>query len=496
MAEENKSTSVSNIFKSTFLFGFVQVFNIVVKVGINKVVALLLGPQGMGTISLYQSAATMISGGAGLGISQSAVRDISEANNCNDRQRFSKTISVTNRIILFTSLLGLVLTIAFSPLISNWSFGDNTHIIPVIWLSLMVAFTILSNGQLAILKGMRQLRALAKASMYGSVVGLISAVPFYYFFGEGGIIPSLLVSSFAALFFSNLFVRRISYDRCKLSLIEVFESAGPMVKMGIALMFTSFLISLVNLIVSSYIRHEGGMADVGYYNAGITIIHGYFGIILTALTTDYYPRIAAVNADNAKVQQELHNQTLVSLIICCPIIVLFIALLPVFIIILYSRDFMIICDFVKIAIFGTLITLCSNQVDMILVAKYKINVFTYIAVGFRIIQLGLSVVLYKYFGLIGMGITQVLLGIIHMTAMSIAVYKLYGIKLEKTFWKVWIIVFLLTLLTVGISYFGNNIVKYAISALLVVFSFVFSLVYSKRKLSINVLEILKIRNKK
>lgn len=35
-----------NIFKTTFLFGFVQVFNIFVKVGINKVVAILLGTAG------------------------------------------------------------------------------------------------------------------------------------------------------------------------------------------------------------------------------------------------------------------------------------------------------------------------------------------------------------------------------------------------------------------------------------------------------------------
>lgn len=493
MAVDNKTASVSNIFKSTFLFGFVQVINIVVKVGINKTVALLLGPQGMGTISLYQSAVGMISTGAGLGISKSAVRDISEANSSNDTKRFSKTIVVTNRILLFTSILGIILTIALSPVLSRRSFGDNLHIIPIIWLSLMVAFNIMSSGQLGILAGMRQLKALAKASVYGSVVGLVSAIPFYYFFGEGGVIPSLIVSSFAGLFFSYLFVRRIPYEHVRLPLKEVFVNAGSMVKMGIALMFTSFLISVVNLIVSSFIRSEGGMADVGFYNAGITIIHGYFGVILSALNTDYYPRIAAVNADDAKVQQELHNQTLVSLIICCPIIVLFIALLPFFIIILYSNEFLIISDFIKIAIFGTLITICSNQVDMILVAKQKVNVFTYISVGFRVIQLGLSVLLYKYFGLIGMGITQVLLGIIHMTAMSVAVYKLYGIKLENSFWKIWFVVFALTLIMVSVSYLRNLTIQYILSGILVVISILFSLLYSRRNLNINILSLLKIR---
>ena len=36
-----------NIFKSTFLFGFVQVFNIAVKVVLNKIAAILLGPSGV-----------------------------------------------------------------------------------------------------------------------------------------------------------------------------------------------------------------------------------------------------------------------------------------------------------------------------------------------------------------------------------------------------------------------------------------------------------------
>ena len=49
-----------NIFKTTFLFGFVQVFNIFVKVGINKVVAILLGTAGMGVISLFQYAVSFL----------------------------------------------------------------------------------------------------------------------------------------------------------------------------------------------------------------------------------------------------------------------------------------------------------------------------------------------------------------------------------------------------------------------------------------------------
>ena len=52
MEQKSKSEGYGIIFKTTFLFGFVQVFNILVKVVINKIVALFLGSGGMGVIGL------------------------------------------------------------------------------------------------------------------------------------------------------------------------------------------------------------------------------------------------------------------------------------------------------------------------------------------------------------------------------------------------------------------------------------------------------------
>ena len=111
-----------NIFKTTFLFGFVQVFNIFVKVGINKVVAILLGTAGMGVISLFQYAVSFLSVSCGLGINQSSIRDISEARERGENNRIDLTISFVKSIIRYTSLFGVVVTICLSPVLSRWTF--------------------------------------------------------------------------------------------------------------------------------------------------------------------------------------------------------------------------------------------------------------------------------------------------------------------------------------------------------------------------------------
>lgn len=487
---EKQETSYGSIFKSTALFGFVQVFTIITKVCINKVVALLLGSKGMGIIGLYNSAIGMIETGAGLGVSRSAVRDISEANGKNDRNRFSRTICVTNRVLLFTSLLGMIVTIILSPFLSKWSFGDNNHVVAFLLLSIVVAVHIFSTGQYAILKGMRQLRALAKSTMFGSLVGMVLAIPFYYLWGEKGIVPSLMISAFASLFFSNLYVSRVQYDRQKLSFKEIKSEATPMIKMGVALMFTSFLANLAALAVSSFMRSKGGLSDVGFYNAGMMIINGYFGVIITSLTTDYYPRLAAVNHDNEKIQEELNKQSLVSLIICCPIVILFIILLPFFIKILYSDEFLPIMDFMKIAMFGTLITICSNQVDMILVAKFQMKTFTIISIIYRVLQILLSIILYSKLGLIGMGITLALLGCTHMTIMTVVVQKKYGIHFNHRFVIIALIVLMLTILSVVVSDITSMLLRYFIGGFILLGSIAFAIHVLKNDMGITLVDIL------
>lgn len=205
------SNSYQSIFKSTFLFGFVQVFNIIAKIVLNKVVAILLGTEGMGIIGLFQSTINMLKTASGLGISQSAVRDVSEANVANNEEKFSRIITITIKLIWITAILGAIVTFILSSQLSQWTFGNSHFTLPFMWISLVVFLNVLNEGQLAILMGMRQLRALAKASLAGSILGLLVGLPIYYFFGLQGIIPSLILTALSSLFFSFVYVRRIKY---------------------------------------------------------------------------------------------------------------------------------------------------------------------------------------------------------------------------------------------------------------------------------------------
>lgn len=483
-------SSYGNIFKTTFLFGFVQVFNIAVKVILNKIVALILGAEGMGIIGIYNSAITLLKTGTGLGVNQSAVRDISEANNDENSFEFSRIIIIVNKIIIFTSILGIVVTIILSPFLSSTYFGNYSYTLAFIWLSFVVGVNVLSDGQIAILKGMRQMRAMAYASIYGSVIGLFAAIPFYYFFGRGGIIPSLIITSLASLLLSFYYVKKINYRKITISFKEIFIQSKPMVKMGMALMLVSFIGSTFDMIIAAYISRTGSIADVGLYNAGAAIITSYFGIIITAMSTDYYPRISAIHHDNIKLVDEMNKQSETGLIMIFPLVVLFIFLSPLFIKILYSEDFYATNYYTDYAIIGTVITVVSNCMGMILLAKQASNIFVWSVLSQRIILLSVYLLLYHYFGLYGLGISYIILGLVHLIFMISILHKYYKIHLSKNIYILLGLIIFTTILTIMSRKIDVIYFKYSIGALLFIFSSSFSILYMKKRMDLDIINVI------
>ena len=374
---QSNESSYRSIFKSTFLFGFVQVFNIVMKAAINKAVAILLGTEGMGVISLYNSAVNMLRTVAGLGIPQSAVRDVAEANATCEIEKLNRIITVTKKIVWFTALLGAVVTIVFARVLSDVSFNNRDHIVAFIFLSMAVFLSIVSEGELAILKGMRRLRDLAKASVYGSSLGLLISVPLYYFWGFAGIVPSLILAAGFSALIAWLYVRKVNYVRLVMENRTVFTDGKGMIKMGLAFMYLSLFGMLSDFIIRAFISHQSGLDEVGIFQAGSTIVVAYFGIITTALTTDYYPRISAIHSDNQALVIEVNRQAEVGLLLMGPLVVLFMFAMPLFIRILYTEMFLQSMEYIQYAIFSILITIYSNTMGMILLAKQKSSIFVY-----------------------------------------------------------------------------------------------------------------------
>lgn len=477
MSQEKQA--YKGIFKSTFLFGFVQVFNILAKVGLNKAAAIFLGAEGIGLIGIFQSISGILKTFFSLGISQSAVRDVAKASEGGDGNEFSQIITVTHKIILITSLIGAVFTVIFSSYLSLWSFGNNSYTKLFLLLAVVVFFNILADGQLGILKGMRYLRELAKATVFGSLAGFILGVPFYYFLGNNGIVPTLLVVAISLTLFSTYFVKKVKYRKVKMTLKQTFKKSSHMIKMGVALMFVTFIGMVYDYFMKIYIGNNSDLSIVGIYQAGLMVVSGYFGIVITAMSTDYYPRISAIHDNNNRLTEEVNRQAKVGLILITPLIVAFMFLMPFFIQFLYSSKFLTSVEYMRFAIFWVLIIIVSNPIDMILIAKQNTKVFMLATIIYRVLGIGISIYGFNTYGLKGLGIAMLIMGIIHIVLMQGIMYKIYKILIDVSTLKMFISSILLVVLSFFISDLDGFCIKYTLGIVVLLIS----LAYSMRNLN-------------
>lgn len=324
-------SSYRQIMKATSLFGGVQVFQIIISVVRSKFVAILLGPSGMGIVGLLTSTTGLVAGLTNFGLGTSAIKNISEASATEDEHRISKVISVMRRLMWITGILGAVITLVFSPWLSQFTFGNKEYTAAFIWISITLLLNQLSSGELVFLQGLRRLQDLAKANVYGSAAGLIITIPLYYKFGVQGIVPVIIITALITLFFSWYFAKKIKIKKTKLTNEAIMVEGKSMLVMGFMISLSGLISIIVAYLLRIFINRTGNVADVGLYNAGFTIINTYVGMIFTAMGTDYYPRLSLVAKDNEQCSQNINQQSEIALLILAPVLIGFLVFISVII---------------------------------------------------------------------------------------------------------------------------------------------------------------------
>lgn len=465
-----QQSSYRQIMKATSLFGGVQMFQIIIQVIRSKFVAVLLGPSGMGIAGLLTSTIGLIAGLTNFGLGTSAVKNVAEANETGNVNRIATVIIVVRRLVWFTGILGTLITLILSPWLSQLTFGNKEYTLAFVWVSITLFFNQLSSGQLVLLQGMRKLQYLAKANLFGSILGLIITVPLYYRLGIDGIVPGIIITSVISLLLSFFFSKKIPIAPIKVSKVRTLAESKSMLTMGFMISLSGLIAIGASYIVRIFISRQGGIADVGLYNAGFVIIETYVGMVFTAMGTDYFPRLSAVNHDNSKIRELVNQQAVIALLIIMPIIVAFLIFSPIMIQVLYSKTFLSIEQMVSLAIIGTLFRAVSWSMGFILFAKSDSKLFIKTALGFNSIFLLNNIVSYVLWGLTGLGASFMLNYLIHLVALFFITKYRYQFSFNKELIRIFFFCLIFCLIGLAFVFYTNDFFKYLLGSLLIIAS--------------------------
>lgn len=464
-----------NIFKATSLFGGVQIFNIFIFVIRSKVIALLLGPTGMGISSLLTSTSDFVAGLSNFGLGTSAVRNVAIASATSNDTKVAVVVTVLRKLVWITGFLGLLLTITFAPILSEITFGNKEFTIAFYWISTSLLFQQLSAGQFVVLQGLRKLKFLAVANLLGASLGLAVSIPIYYLYKIDGIVPVIVISSLITLILSWVYAKKVNIKSVDVTLHQTITEGKDMLKMGFILSISGLISLGTSYVVRIFISNVGGIAQVGLFSAGFAIINTYVGMVFRAMGTDYYPRLAEAANDLIKSRQLVNQQAEVAILILGPVLAIFLIFIKWIIVLFYSNKFLGVNEMIFWAALGMFFKATSWSVAYLMLTLGKPKLFFWNELIASLYILLFNIAGYWFAGLEGLGISF-LIGYIIYAIQVIMVAKIkFAFRFESKFIRIattQLFLSFLCFLTIKYVVFPWY---YLIGSILIIFSTFFSL---------------------
>ena len=384
-----------------------------------KFVAVLIGTTGVGLLASFTALQGIIGTIAGLGIQSSAVREVAAAVGKGDAQAIGRAVLTLRRVCWLTGLVGMAAMMAFSPMLSQLTFGSDQYRLDIAALGIVILLANISGGQMALIQGMRRIGDMARANVFGAIFATLAAIGFYSWLGVRGIVPALVSIGAMQLALSWYFARRVPVPKVSLSWRQTYTEAGGMVRLGLVFMWNGLMGSLVSYITVTLISQKIGLHAVGIYSAAFALSGMFVGFVLSAMGADYYPRLTAVAHDKAAMNRLVNEQTEIGLLLAMPGLLATLALAPWIVHIFYTSEFLPAVALLQWFVIGCLGRVISWPLGFVMLALGKGRWFLLTESAFNILHLVLIAA-----GLLLFGIEGVAIGFFVMyVGYAVAVYR-------------------------------------------------------------------------
>jgi len=348
--------------KATSLFGSVQGLNILLSLVRTKLVAVLLGPEGIGLNSIYNETRELIHASTNLGMDTAGVRGISQtfeqfrnAKSEDERillhQQFESQVVMLRSVVLLLAALGTFACMLLAQPLSWITFDDFEHTWGYVLLAPAVGLSTLACGEVTVLKAIRKLKAVAIVSAIDVALAIVVSVPLYYMYGINGVLPALLalaVIQFVVIINFSYRAHRVRFDFSK----ALLSQSIPMIVLGISFALSGVIGHCSQLGIRSFINQLDGLEAVGLFNAGYTIAMTYGGVAFASLDSDYFPRLSGIINNLEERRLAVWRQVRVTVGLLTPLVILLVLVLPWLLPLLFSDRFNDVILMAQISCFG------------------------------------------------------------------------------------------------------------------------------------------------
>lgn len=394
------------LLKTSVLNGIAVAVRILTLLGLNKVLAVYVGPAGYAVIGQFQNAMQMITVVGSGAINNGVTKYTAEYHD--DPTQLERLWRTAAAICLFGSLSTSLVIVVFRRQLAYWLLNDVRFASVFVWLGLTLSLFVFNTLLLAILNGKKEIGRYVTANIAGSLLALTLTVLLTVNHGLCGALVALAVYQSVAFVVTASLVYRTGWFRQ----VRLF---GPIDK-GVAMRLSRYaLMAIVSaacaplsqIAVRNYLGVELGWDAAGYWEAMWRLSAAYLMLVTTTLSVYYLPRLSELREPNLIMREIRDGYRLIVPFVAVSGLVLY-WMRDVVIDLLFTPDFRPMRDLFAWQMVGDTLKVGSWLLGYLMLGKAMFGLFIGTEVVFTLSFVALAIGLTGVFGLIGVAIAHAL----------------------------------------------------------------------------------------
>lgn len=291
------------LIKTSLLNGIAVVIKMLTLLGLNKILAIYVGPSGYAALGQFQNAVQMITAFASGAINTGVTKYTAEYHQ--DEAKQHAVWRTAGTIALIGSLITAVLVIGFNRTLAGWFLKDEAMGGVFTWFAATLVLFVFNTLLLAILNGKKDIRRYVVANIAGSLFALAVTSIMAIQFGLYGALVALAVYQSLTFFVTLLLTYKAPWFKLSYLVGGIDKRAAKNLAKYTAMALTSAAcVPISHILIRNHLGETLGWDAAGYWEAMWRLSGAYLMLVTTTLGVYYLPKLSELH-DPAEIKREI-----------------------------------------------------------------------------------------------------------------------------------------------------------------------------------------------
>jgi len=385
------------LIKTSLLNGIAVVIKMLTLLGLNKILAIYVGPSGYAALGQFQNAVQMITTLASGAINTGVTKYTAEYHEDEAKQhavwRTAGTISLVGAVLVAIGI------ITFNKALASWFLKDESLGSVFIWFAATLVLFVFNTLFLAILNGKKEIRRYVTANIAGSLFALTVTTVMAIQLGLYGALVALAIYQSLTFFVTLILIYKARWFKLTYMLGGIDrQSARNLFKFTAMALTSAICVPLSHILIRNHLGETLGWEAAGYWEAMWRLSAAYLMLVTTTLSVYYLPRLSELQHPG-----DIRNEILQGYKVIFPVVVFFglmiFFLRKLIIGFLFTTEFFPMESLFLFQIIGDTIKIAAWIMSYLLLAKALVGAYIFSEVLFSVFFYLLIFSTTSYFGI-------------------------------------------------------------------------------------------------